>query len=165
MSEAEAAIYLQLHVRTLQRYRKKGTLPYREEAGKTRAIIAYDKADLDRLKAELEARRTTTTRLQGKAKVARQRVTFGLTSAAYAELENEAKQFGMGVGEYARRLTREGLESSFHSEAKELRNRVKQLEVELNQTRKDFTAAFESVLEYAGLEPEEAKKWVTENLR
>ena len=165
MSEAEAAAYLNLTARTLQRYRKKGNLAYREANGKTRSTIEYDKADLDRLKAELQTKRAISRKPKPIAKTAMPRIAFGLPQENFAELEKEAQRFGMSVGEYARRLVREGLESRFQSEATELRNRVKQLETELSRTRKDFSAAFEAVLEYTGLDPEEAKKWVSENLR
>ena len=165
MSEAEAALYLNLNARTLQRYRKKGTLAYREVTGKTRSTIVYDKADLDRLKADLEARRAASRKPQPTSKITLPRVAFGLPQSNYEELSKEAQRFGMSVGEYSRRLVREGLESRFQSEAAELRNRIKQLEAELSRTRKDFSAAFEAVLEYTGLDPDEAKKWVTENLR
>lgn len=165
MSEAEAANYLNLNVRTLQRYRQKGTLAYREAPGKTRATIEYDKADLDLLKTEIQAKRARSEKPKAAPKTVMPRVAFGIAPESYAELEQEAQRFGMSVGEYARRLVREGLESRFQSEASELRNRIKQLENELGRTRKDFMAAFEAVLEYAGLDADAAKKWVTENLR
>jgi len=165
MSESEAAALLNLNVRTLQRYRQKGTLAYREVKGKTRSTIEYDTADLDRLKVALDAQRAAGKKPKTPPKTTAQRVTFGLPNENYAELEKEAKRFGMSVGEYARRLVREGLESRFQSEATELRAKVKQLETELSRTRKDFASAFEVVLEYTGLDPNEAKQWVTENLR
>ena len=165
MSEAEAAIYLQLNVRTLQRYRQKGTLAYREIKGKTRSNIDYEQAELDRLKATLDAKRTQSTKPKPVPKSSVQRVTFGLPNENYAELQRDAERFGMSVGEYARRLVREGMESRFQSEATELRTKIKQLETELARTRKDFSAGFEAVLEFTGLDPTEAKQWVTENLR
>lgn len=163
--EVEAAAYLGLTVRTLNNYRRKGTLAFREVTGKTRPVIEYDQAELDRLKTELDAKRATTKKPNPVQKPAMPRVTFGLTPEAYAELETEAERFGMGTAEYARRLVREGLESRFQSEATELRNELKQVKADLARTRKDFAAAFEVVLEYTGLDPAEAKKWVTENLR
>ena len=127
MSEAQAAAYLNLNPRTLQRYRRKGALAYREAKGKTRTTIEYDRADIDRLNTELEAKRARSKKPQTKSKITAQRIAFGLTSEEYAEVAKEAENFGMGVGEYARRLMREGLESRFQSEAAELRNRIKQV--------------------------------------
>ena len=165
MSELEAAAYLNLNVRTLQRYRKKGSLAYREAPGKTRSTIEYDRADLDRLKTDLEAKRVRSQKPRASQQPTTPRVAFGFALEEYAELEREARRFEMSVGEYARRLVREGLESRFQSEAAELRTRIKQLEMELARTRRDFAAGFEAVLEYAGLDPDAAKKWVEENLR
>ena len=58
MTEKDAAAYLNVSVRTLGNCRQKGTLPYREVKGKTRPAIEYEKADIERLKAQLEARRS-----------------------------------------------------------------------------------------------------------
>jgi len=165
MTEQEAALYLHLNVRTLQRYRAKGKLSYREVKGKTRPVIEYDKLDLDRLRVELEGQRTAGKKPKPAPKPPNPRVSFALTPEGQAELEREAQRYGMSTGEYARRLAREGLESRFASEAAELRNRVKLLETELAKTRKEFAAGFEVLLEYGGLDPAEAKRWVTENLR
>lgn len=165
MRESEAAVYLKLNVRTLQRYRTKGTLAFREAAGKTRATIEYDQADLDRLKAVLETKRASIPKPHKMPKTATERVSFGLAPEGYAELVKEAERFDMSVGEYARRLVREGLESRFQSEAAELRTRILHLETELSRTRTDFAAALEVVLEYTGLDLEEAQQWVAENLR
>ncbi len=165
MRELEAAKYLGLTVRTLNTYRRKGTLAFREVPGKTRPTIEYDPSDLDKVKAELDAKRASSKKPLPGSKTASQRVTFGLSPEGYAELEKEAERYAMSVGEYARRLVREGLESRFQSEATELHNRMKQLETELVHTHQDYAAAFEVLLEYIGLAPEEAKEWVTENLR
>ena len=165
MREPEAAQYLGLTMRTLRNYRRKGTLAYREATGKTRPTIEYDQSELDRLKAELDRRRESSAKPKPAGKPVLQRVTFGLPPEGYAELAEEAQRYGMSVGEYARRLVREGLESRFQSEAAELRSEVNQVKAELERTRKDFAAGFEAVLEYVGLNPDDAKTWVTENLR
>lgn len=165
MREPEAAEYLGLTVRTLRNYRRLGKLSFKEVAGKTRPVIEYDQAELDRLKADLDQRRTTAARpKRGRPNPVR-RVTFGLPPEGYAELEKNAERFGMSVSDYARRVVREGLESRYQQEAAELRKEVKRLDREVERMRKDFAAGFESVLEFTGLDAQSAKKWVTENLR
>lgn len=171
MGEKEAADYLQLSVRTLQRYRDKGTLSYRKVSGKAGQMIAYDPAELDRLKQALAAQRVASAKPKPAGEAPPPRVTFGLSPEAYGELTREAKRFGMSVNEYARRLVREGLESTFQAEAAELRAEVKrlkttteQLKTDLERTRQDFAGGFEAVLEFSGVAPEDAKVWVVENV-
>lgn len=71
----------------------------------------------------------------------------------------------MSVGEYARRLARDQMESRYLAEAKELRQDLDAANSELRKARKQFASAFEALLDYVGLPPEEAKKWVDDNLR
>lgn len=164
MRESEAAHYLGVTPQTLYRYRKAGTLPYRETKGKTRPYIEYDPDDLNRLKADLDQRRTRSAK-PAPLSPSRPRVTFGLPEPEYQELATEAKRYGMSPGEYARRLVREGLESRFQAEAAELRAHVGEVTRELKQVRAEFATGFEAVLEFVGLPPEQAHEWVTENLR
>jgi hypothetical protein len=165
MREPEAAEYLGLTVRTLRNYRRRGKLSFKEVTGKTRPVIEYDQAELDRLKADFDQRRTTAAKPKRGRPNPNKRVTFGLPPEGYAELEKNAERVGVSVSDYARRVVREGLESRYQQEAAELRSEVKRLSREIEQIRKDFAAGFESVLEFTGVEPAEAKKWVTENLR
>lgn len=165
MREKEAAAYLGVNARTLYRYRKKGELAFGAVPGKTRPAIDYDPADLERLKAELERQRTRMPKPSASPRPTPRRVSFGLPPAAYQELVEEAAKYGMGVGEYARRLVREGLESRFESEARELRAEVDLLKKEVHKVRYEFAGGFEAMLEYAGMSPEDARQWVTDNLR
>ena len=52
-SKAEAAAYLGITERTLERYTKKGKLPAKYIRGKTKATPVYEEADLEKLKMEL----------------------------------------------------------------------------------------------------------------
>lgn len=165
MHDKDAAAYLKVTTRTLHRYRTSGKLPYKEVPGKTRSIIEYDAADIARLKEALDRRRTAGPKPKGRPVPAARRVTFGLSPEALGDLTKEAARYGGTVPEYARRLVREGLESRFRTEADELRAEVKRLTAEVSRVRKDFAAGFEAVLEFVGLSPEEAKQWVTDNLR
>jgi excisionase family DNA binding protein len=54
MNKEEAAAYLGISTRTLERYSKDGKLQVKYEGAKTRPIATYDPDDLDQLKAELE---------------------------------------------------------------------------------------------------------------
>ncbi|MES2462096.1 MAG: helix-turn-helix domain-containing protein [Armatimonadota bacterium] len=164
MKEADAAAYLNLTPRTLRNYRNQGKLPYREVKGKTRPQIEYRQDDLDRLKAELQKQRQRS--LKPKATTpALPRVTFGLPLAELADLTAEAKKYRMTPADYARRLVRERMETSFKSEAAEMRSELAKVIAETRIIRKEFALAFEEVLRMVGLPPDEAKQWVTDNLR
>ena len=54
MNKEEAAAYLGISTRTLERYSKDGKLQVKYEGAKTRPIAIYDRDDLDRLKDELQ---------------------------------------------------------------------------------------------------------------
>lgn len=163
MTEKEAALSLGVTPRTLANYRQKGVLPYREVPGKTRPAIEYQQADIERLKVLLEARRTRGKK--PKPLKTAPRIAFGIPEQERAALSEEAKKFGMSLGEYARRLVREGMESRFQQEAAELRAELAKANAEIRKMQKEYPLAFEAVLEFAGMEPADAKKWVNENLR
>ncbi len=54
MNKEEAAAYLGISTRTLERYSKDGKVQVKYEGAKTRPIAIYDKEDLDQLKTELQ---------------------------------------------------------------------------------------------------------------
>ena len=137
MSEKEAAQYLDLNPQTLYRYRKSGKLAFRLVPGKTRPTIAYERADVEALKQELEQQRAHSPKPSPLPSSQMRRVSFGLPPGGYQELAAEAAQYEMGVGEYARRLMREGLESQFRSEAAELRGELKSLARQIDQVREE----------------------------
>jgi excisionase family DNA binding protein len=53
MNKDEAAAYLGISTRTLERYTSKGTLQVKYEGTNKRPIATYEQEDLDRLKSEL----------------------------------------------------------------------------------------------------------------
>jgi DNA-binding transcriptional MerR regulator len=53
MNKKEAAEYLDVSTRAIERYTKQGKLTVKYEKGKTRSIAIYDQAELERLKEEL----------------------------------------------------------------------------------------------------------------
>lgn len=164
VNEPEAAAFLGLSVRTLRNYRTQGRLPYREVKGRTRPVIVYNQADLEKLKVDLERRRRRSKKPRGTSPQL-PRVTFGMPSAELDELRSEAERYGMTTAEYARRLVRERLESLLQQEVRELRAELEKTNGETRKMRKEFSLAFEAILEYVGLSPAEAKQWVDDNVR
>lgn len=165
MTEKEAAQLLSLSVRTLRNYRHEGKLSFREVKGKTRPVIEYERAEVERLKAELDRRRQRSRKPAPSPLQAPPRVTFGLPPAEFEELAAEARKYGLSAGEYARRLAREGLENRFREEAVELRTENQKLNAEIRRLRNDVSAAFEALLEFMQVSPEVAKQWADDNIR
>lgn len=54
MNKEEAAEFLGVSVRALERYVQQGRIGCRYEKGKTRPTLVFDKAELEKFKAELE---------------------------------------------------------------------------------------------------------------
>lgn len=54
MTKAEAAEYMGISERSLERYTKDNRIGVRYEKGKTKPVPAYDQSELDRFKSELE---------------------------------------------------------------------------------------------------------------
>ena len=54
MNKKEAADYLNVSTRAIERYTKQGKLSVKYEKGKTRPIAVYEQEELDKLKEELE---------------------------------------------------------------------------------------------------------------
>lgn len=54
MNKKEAADYLGVSTRAIERYTQKGKLSVKYEGGKTRPVAIYDSSELDKLKEELE---------------------------------------------------------------------------------------------------------------
>ena len=164
MNDQAAAAYLNLTPRTLRNYRRQGKLPYREVKGKTRPVIAYEQRDLDHLKAELEKKRRRSKK-PGAVKPPLPRITFSLGTTEHEELCAEARKQDQAPGDYARRLVRERTESQARAETAELREELARANAEIQKIRKEFSLAFEVVLEMGGLPADQAKQWVTDNLR
>jgi excisionase family DNA binding protein len=55
MNKSEAAEYLGISARSLERYTAQGRLSHTLKKGKTRPVLDYDESELERLKAELQA--------------------------------------------------------------------------------------------------------------
>jgi excisionase family DNA binding protein len=57
MTKTEAAVYLGVSTRAVERYAATGKLASHYERGKTGQVLAFDESELERFKAELEAPR------------------------------------------------------------------------------------------------------------
>ncbi len=57
MTKQEAATFLTVSVRALERYTQQNRLAVRYEKGKTRPVLVYEQSELERFKAELERER------------------------------------------------------------------------------------------------------------
>ena len=149
MTTSEAAKFLGVTPRTLQRYTKEGRLGARQEKGKTRPVTVYDEAEVMALKGKLEsspyAKRTQNVSLSTDT------ITIRLDEHYLTRLADEGTKRGYSAGQYARQLIIQGLEDR-HQEA-------------LERLRKDVANATYATLAYGGkLTPEESEAWVRENL-
>lgn len=162
MNREQAAQYLGISPRTLYRLEQGGKLTSRKEKTPKGHVVLYEVADLDRLKVELASRaQSAKTSKPPRLK----RVTFGLSPHDFEELAGEAKKYGMKPGEYARKLMRESLESRLGGEIRDLHAEDAKTAQEVKRLRNDVAGAFEALLEFLKLSPEEASQWVTENIR
>ncbi len=109
-TRAEAATFLGISTRTLDRYTKAGRIPSRLEKGRTRPNVVYGEEDLAALKAELDERRAPH---EGAAPspTAMQRIGFRMEPFYIQKLQEAGARQGMSAGEYARHLLIRSLES------------------------------------------------------
>jgi len=110
MRKQEAAEFLGVSTRTIERLVAEGKLVQGRAKSKTRPVAVFDRAQLERLKSEIgsgEVRevfgRPNTSKPKGS-------VGFRLDPYYMARLEEEGKAQGLSAGEYARRLVVRGLE-------------------------------------------------------
>ena len=96
-----------------------------------------------------------------------QPVSFRLAPYYLKRLVEGGKPYGMSAGEYARRIVIEALEDT---ERLRLRDEVSALRAELERVRSDLATAVEALLVASSnpeirVDREEAREWVTANLR
>lgn len=110
---AEAATFLGISTRTLDRYTKAGRIPCRVQKGRTRPNVVYDEEDLAALKAELDEQRTPQAEATPSS-TAMQRIGFRLEPFYIKKLEEDGARQGMTAEAYARHLVIRSLESESH---------------------------------------------------
>jgi hypothetical protein len=111
MEKREAAEYLGVSTRTLERYAAQGLLVPRRKKGKTRPITVFDQAELERLKSQLESSHKVEVFGRPNTPAPRETVGFRLDSYYMKRLEEVAKQKGMSPGDMARRMVIRSIEA------------------------------------------------------
>ncbi|MBX3110280.1 MAG: helix-turn-helix domain-containing protein [Fimbriimonadaceae bacterium] len=110
MKKSEAAQFLGVSTRTVERLVAKGRLRPRREKGKTRPILVFDQAELSRVKKELQEVRPEEVFGRPNTLKPKDAVGFRIDPHYYKRLEEEGGKLGLSAGEYARRLVVRGLE-------------------------------------------------------
>ena len=149
MTLKETAIALGVTVRTVQRYTQAGRLAVRQEPGKTRPTPVYDAAAVHAFKAELA--RTPYARQPVRPVLDTDTLTLRLDADTLEMLARTGASRGLSAGQYARELLLAALENP--------------VDAQLARLRSDLASATYAILAYGGkVTPEEAERWVSENL-
>lgn len=152
VDKRQAAEYLGVSTRTLERLASEGRLTKLRQKGKTRPVIVFSETELEGLKEELavEGRKRSTSLSKPL-----QHVGFRLDDLYVRRLTSEAQAHGMSPGEYARHLVIQSLEGTERSRvADELRS--------LREAMADTFHAFLTLK--CGASEEEATSFVNETI-
>jgi len=110
MEKREAAEFLGVSVRTLERIVASGKLKQGKALKKTRPVVVYDEGELAKLKEELQATRPAEVFRRLNTPKPADAIGFRLDPFYIKRLTEEGEKTGMSAGEYARRLVIRGLE-------------------------------------------------------
>ncbi len=110
MDKEQAAEYLGVSVRTLERLTASGKLKKGQAKGKTRPVVVYEKSELERVRKELEKSRPVEVFGRPNTPKPADAIGFRLDPFYVKKLEEAGAIHGMSAGEYARRLVIRGLE-------------------------------------------------------
>src|SRR5437870_3835979 len=117
MTKKEAAAFLDISVRTLERYVAKGLIKQGRDRAKTRPLTTYAPEDVEALKAIIEK---PISRADGTAKLPpSDTVGFRLDPLYVRRLTSEGSEHGLSAGEYARTLVIRSLEDTREAEFKD----------------------------------------------
>lgn len=133
-TKAEAAKYLGISVRTLERYTTAQRIPSQLQKGKRRSIRVYREEDLKSLKAELAAERRGR-QPEVRSPDAMRRIGFRLEPVDHERLEELARRARVSPGDYARHLVITALHDT---QGTELAAAVTGIERHLADLRKDL---------------------------
>ena len=151
LRRSEAALWLGVGLRTLDRYRAEGRItPTLRREGNGKPIAFFRETDLLRLKEELrqeaslqELRRRKT--VEARQERSRRQVRFRLSPTHQEALLQEAIEQGIGANDLARALVRDGLESELRlklgamtSQVERQEKRMQVLSLELTKTQRDL---------------------------
>jgi len=121
MEKQEAAEYLGVSVRTLERLAASGRLTKGRAKGKTSPLVVFDKSELEKLKKELEEARPSEVFGRPNTPKPTDAIGFRLDPYYVKQLEEAGQKHGLSPGEYARRLVIRGLEGqTFEGDLKAL---------------------------------------------
>ena len=110
MEKQEAAEYLGVSTRTLERLTASGRLKKGRALRKTRPVSVYDDKELERLKAELESGRPPEVFGRPNTPKPKDAIGFRLDPFYIKLLVEEGEKVGLSSSEFARRLVIQGLE-------------------------------------------------------
>lgn len=110
MDKEQAADYLGVSVRTLERFAAAGKLTKGRAKGKTRPVVIFDKKEVERLKKELQSARPVEVFGRPNTPRPKDAIGFRLDPFYIKKLEEEGAKRDLGAAEYARRLVVRGLE-------------------------------------------------------
>ena len=110
MEKKDAAEYLGVSTRTLERLTASGRLKKGRALRKTRPVSVYDDEELKRLKAELESGRPLEVFGRPNTPKPKDAIGFRLDPFYIKLLTEEGEKVGLSSSEYARRLVIRGLE-------------------------------------------------------
>lgn len=111
MDKRQAAAFLGVSTRTIERLVARGKLVQKREKGKTRPVAVFLEADLERAKLELDRERPEEVFGRPNTPKPRDAVGFRIDPHYLKRLEEEGKKRGLSAGEYARHLVVRGLET------------------------------------------------------
>ncbi len=112
MRKEEAAKYLGVSTRTIERLATEGRLRTRREKGKTKPIVVFDDEDLARVKKEREEARPPEVFGRPNTTKPLDSIGFRLDALYVKMLEQQAKSKGISASAMARHLVIQGLEES-----------------------------------------------------
>ncbi len=133
-TKAEAAEYLGISVRTLERYTRAQRIPAQYEKGKRHARVVYREEDLEALKADLAAERSLR-QPDVRTPNAMRRIGFRLEPVDLKRLEELARREDVSPGDYARHLVITALHDTRDTQ---LAATVTTIERRLGELRQDF---------------------------
>ena len=112
MNKEQAAEFLGVSIRTLERLVASGRLKAGRALKKTRPVVVFEKADVEALKTELDDVRPAEVFRRLNTEKKKAAIGFRLDPFYIKKLEEEGAKSGLSSGEYARRLVIRGLDTT-----------------------------------------------------
>lgn len=112
MRKEDAAEFLGVSTRTVERLAAEGRLRFKREKGKTKPIVVFDERDLERIKKERQEARPPEVFGRPNTVKPLASIGFRLDPLYVKMLAEKAKSKGVSASEMARHLVIQGLEES-----------------------------------------------------